>query len=498
MGFLEELLIDFLLLFTSQESLYNTLGDPRTVAIMVGAMVAVSGALLGTFLVLRKMAMTSDAISHTVLLGIVVSFLVLTRGLNQPPDLNSIWLIIGAAASGVVTVFVTELIFQSGLVKEDAALGLAFPFLFAIAVIIISQYVQNTHLDADAVLIGEIGLTFGNANEYCYENCTPVTITAEHPRAKEGFRCVNCVNNTEGPRNCRDSGAQCEAYCFNCGTYTASEAYAEKFSTAKPKVVLWPKALTEMGLITLLNILFVTVFYKELKIATFDAALASTLGFHPKTIHYLLMALVSITAVGAFDAVGAVLVVAFFVVPPATAYLLTDRLWLMLVLSAGIGALGAALGYDLSKGTFFGIHDAVDSILVLLDETIGIGGYTDWNTSPGASMVMMMGFFFVVTWIISPKYGLISNMVRRVIQRRQFAELMILAHLANHQNTAEADTECRLSTLPHHLNWTQRRVKSVVQRLRLGQLVKIEDQDLLVLTPRGSQRVTRFQALRHH
>ena len=106
-----------------------------------------------------------------------------------------------------------------------------------------------------------------------------------------------------------------------------------------------PKGLYLMGGILLLNLLLILVFYKELKLATFDAGLAGALGFSPAVIHYGLMTAVSITAVGAFDAVGSILVVALMIAPPATAYLITDRLSSMLVLSSLIGGISAVSGY---------------------------------------------------------------------------------------------------------------------------------------------------------
>src|SRR5690606_1229399 len=111
---------------------------------------------------------------------------------------------------------------------------------------------------------------------------------------------------------------------------------------------LGPKALYMMLAILAMNAAFIVLFYKELKLTTFDAALAAALGFSPGAIHYGFMTLVSLTAVGAFDAVGAVLVVALMIAPPATAYLLTDRLSVMIGLSVGIGVLSAVAGYWVS------------------------------------------------------------------------------------------------------------------------------------------------------
>ena len=120
---LEEYLINFLLNFVSRVELNAFLRDPQNTATIIGSLIAISGALLGTFLLLRGMSLTSDAISHTVLLGIVVAFLVLTGLFNQEPDLASPWLIVGAALAGVATVVLTEAIYKSGLVKQGCCLG---------------------------------------------------------------------------------------------------------------------------------------------------------------------------------------------------------------------------------------------------------------------------------------------------------------------------------------------------------------------------------------
>src|SRR5919112_2551617 len=116
---------------------------------LIASMVAVACALLGVFLVLRRMAMMSDAISHTVLLGIVIAFFI-TKSITSP------LLVVGAALMGVVTVSLVELINRTGLVREDAAIGLVFPAIFSIAVIMISRFAGDVHLDTDAVLLGEL------------------------------------------------------------------------------------------------------------------------------------------------------------------------------------------------------------------------------------------------------------------------------------------------------------------------------------------------------
>ncbi len=487
MQFIEQILINVLLRFMSVEQLNNFLGDPQAAALTVGVLVAVSGAVLGTFLLLRKMSMTSDAISHTVLLGIVVAFLVMAALPGIEPDITSPFLIVGAAIAGVATVMLTELIHRSGLVKADAALGLAFPLLFAIAIILITRFTADVHLDEDAVILGEIGVVWANTESHCLENCADVTITPEDERVTTGRQCVNCQAEGIGPR---DPKAIFEETCANCGTYTAAEAWRERLIETPPVLVFWPRAITVMLVTTLLNVVFIIAFYKELKLTTFDSSLASALGFHPAAMNYALMILVSVTAVAAFDAVGSVLVVAFYVIPAATAYLLTDRLAGMLLLSPVIGALGTITGYEFSRGNFLGIVQVSD-LLKVLDRLIGLDGYTAWNTSISASMALMMFFLFLVAWVFSPRYGLVSGVLRRRAQRRQFANQMLLGHVFNHQAAADAAAELSVATLHEHLNWSPQKTQRVLQRVRLRNLAVIEG-NLVQLTDRGQQRVRDF------
>ena len=118
-------------------------------ALLVLLLTAAACAPLGVFLILRRLSMMADAISHTVLLGIVLAFF-LTHDLGSP------WLLFGAALIGVVTVSLVELLGKTSLVKYDDAIGVIFPLLFALAVILISKYAGNAHLDTDMVLMGEV------------------------------------------------------------------------------------------------------------------------------------------------------------------------------------------------------------------------------------------------------------------------------------------------------------------------------------------------------
>lgn len=354
---------------------------------ILAVVTAVACALPGAFLVLRRMSMMTDAVSHVLLLGIVIAFLVIR-------DLHSPLLLAGAALSGIATVAIVEFLQRTKLVKEDAAIGLVFPALFSIGVILVSVNVRNIHLDTDAVLLGEIILA---------------------------------------PLNRYDAAG------FDLG----------------------PKATVRMVAVLILNVAFIALFYKELKLATFDPRLAESLGFRPQLMHYILMTLVSITAVAAFDAVGSVLVVALFIVPAATAYLLTDRLSIMLVLSAILAGGGSLLGFRAT----------------LRFENANV---------PGA-LATMFGIMFAAVLVFAPKRGLLSAALRHYRQRREFLQTMLTIHLLNHEGTPEQADECRLAGLHEHLRWQPQQVERVVSWAKRDGLVELRGEQL-ALTPAGRDR----------
>ena len=353
---------------------------------LIAAIVAVACALPGVFLVLRRMAMMSDAISHTVLLGIVLAFFI-TKNINSP------LLLLGAALMGVITVSLVELLNRTRLVREDAAIGLVFPAIFSAAVILISRFAGDVHLDTDAVLLGELAFA--------------------------PFNRLRLFNLDFGPQ-----------------------------------------ALYSTGGILLLNIVVIFLLYKELKLATFDPALAAALGFAPAVIHYGLMTLVSLTAVGAFDAVGSVLVVAFMIAPPAAAYLLTDRLSRMLGYSALIGIFSALSGYWLAHW---------------LDASIA------------GSMATMTGVSVLTAYLLAPERGLVAQARSRRAQRTEFALTMLTMHIAHHTATHEAEQENRVVRLNEHLKWSSQFAMEIVGIGERRGLVR-QERGLLVLTESGLKR----------
>lgn len=353
---------------------------------IIAALTAAACAVPGVFLVLRRMAMMSDAISHSILLGIVIGFFVVD-------STTSPLLILFAAAVGLLTVVLVEWLHGTGLVREDAAIGITFPLLFSLGVILISKYAGNVHLDLDAVLLGELAF-------------------APFDRLQIGG--------------------------WDLG----------------------PKGMWVMGTILIVNLALVIAFFKELKLATFDPALAASLGFAPALVHYGLMSVVSVTAVGAFDAVGSILVVALMIGPPAAAYLLTDDLRRMVGLSVLIGVLASILGYWLAHW---------------LDASIA------------GAMATTIGIVFLGVLLFAPARGLVAQVRRRERQKIEFAQTMLAIHVLNHEGTADALSENRVAGLEEHLHWDPRFTARIVELARRHGLVT-EANGVLSVTDAGRQR----------
>ncbi|QNG60810.1 metal ABC transporter permease [Metabacillus idriensis] len=279
--------------------------------LLTGSLVGVTCAMIGCFLILRRMAMLADAISHSVLLGIVCAYFV-------SRSLDGVSMFIGAAIVGLLTAFLVQILNAKG-VQSDAAIGVVFTSLFAIGVILLSLFGGNIHLDVDHALMGEI---------------------------------------TFVPWDTVSIGS----------------------------MDLGPKAVWMLGSVFMINLLIIVLFYKEFKISSFDPQMAVAIGIPVLFIHYLQMGMLSITTVASFDSVGAILVVAMLIVPASTAYLLTDRLFHMLIISSFVGILSAVAGY----------YSA-----------------TWLNVSIAGAMAAAAGIIFFLTFIFSPTHGLLSKLLAK-------------------------------------------------------------------------------------
>ena len=348
---------------------------------LIASLVAIACAIPGTFLVLRKMAMISDAISHSILPGIVIGFFI-------THDLNSPLLILLAALTGIITVILVEYIQKTGLVKEDTAIGLVFPALFSMGVIMIAKNANDVHLDIDAVLLGELAF-------------------APFDRL--------IISGTD----------------------------------------FGPKSLWIIGTILMITVTLLILFFKELKVSTFDKGLSASLGFSPAIMHYGLMSVSSVTTVGAFDAVGAILVVALMIAPAAAAYLLTIDLKKMLVLAIGFGIFSAILGYWVAHW---------------LDSSIA------------GSITTVLGLVFLLVYLFAPTKGIIAVVYREKQQRTEVSLLTFLLHLKNHDEEAER----HVNHLNEHINWQKVRSKNVLELAQQNNMIHI-DNSIVTLTKKGDE-----------
>lgn len=286
--------------------------------VVVGIVTAIACAVPGCFLVLRKMSMMGDAISHAVLPGIAVGFL-LTGSRSSLP------MFLAAALTGVLTAVFTQWVSKFGRVDRGAAMGIVFTTLFAIGLILIVRAADNVDLDPGCVLYGAMELA---------------------PLDTVSFLSFQI-----------------------------------------------PRAVLSIGSIMLINIVIIAALFKEFRISSFDPSLADTLGFSSNKLHYLLMTMVAVTTVAAFEAVGSIIVIAMLIVPPATALLLTRRLVPMILISCGVGTIAAALGH-------YG--------------AITIPGWFGFDsTSTSGMMATATGLLFVLAWFFGPTDGLLSQLLRR-------------------------------------------------------------------------------------
>ncbi len=276
---------------------------------VMGVVITLSCGLVGAFLVLRKNALLGDAISHAILPGIAVAFLITgSRGT---------WgMMVGALVAGLLTTLFIDLICRKTRIKEDSAIGIVFSFFFAVGVILVSLFAGNVDLDLDCVLYGEIDFL----------------------------------------------------------------ALAPLIEIGERETLPIPVAMASVVLVIV--ILTIGFLYKELLVTSFDPTFSGTIGISPTVAHYLLVVILSLTVVSAFESVGAILVVAMLILPGSTAYLFCDRLSRLLLSIVPISILSSGLGVY---------------IAVLFD------------CSTGGAMVVAAFLLFLLAWVFNPGRGLIAQ-----------------------------------------------------------------------------------------
>ncbi|HEX7450190.1 MAG TPA: metal ABC transporter permease [Pirellulales bacterium] len=290
-----------------------SLAEPQALwTIAVAAVAGASCAILGCYLVLRRMSLLGDAISHAVLPGIALGFLI-------GGTTTSAWIFVCAAAVGLLTAFLIQTLTEQGQIAEDSSMGVVFTSLFAFGVVLIALVGPRVDLDLDCVLYGLL--------ELVTLDTVPI-LGVEAPRAMISLAAVFC-----------------------------------------------------------LTVVFVATFWKELKIVSFDPQLADAMGLRAAVIHYLLMGMVALAVVAAFNAVGSVLVLAMLVVPAATGHLLSDRLGRMMAWAVAAAVVSAVMAY---AG----------------DVNLGVG--------MAPMLPLAAGALFATALLLAPRHGLVSRVWHRL------------------------------------------------------------------------------------
>lgn len=271
------------------------------VILLTVILLAASNGVLGSFLVLRKSVMISDAISHAVLPGLIIGFMI-TGSTNSFP------MLISAACTGLLTTLLIQYLDSKSSLPKDASIGFVFTTLFAIGVIMVSAYADNIDIDADCVLHGELGFI----------------------------------------------------------------ALEENLMLGD--IELFPLSTLNALVTLVIVLLFVVLFKHQLFVTTFDPQYADSIGMNPMRWDNVLMALTSLVTVVSFESVGAILVIAFLVLPVASSYLHTTQLNKMILLSIVSSTISCFIGYYVSQ----------------------------WlNTSIASAIVTSMGIIFCVSFAIS-------------------------------------------------------------------------------------------------
>jgi len=310
-GFIFEFLKRVVDVFTGKLAVGNLVSDEIQIIVLMG--IAASAALVGSFLILRKMTMLANSLSHTILLGIVAVYILTRDGMfNNVEPLSINAFLAASLVMGLVTAFLTEFLTKTARLQEDASTGIVFTSLFALGIILLTLFTKNAHIGTEVVM--------GNVDALHIDDC---------------------------------------------------------------KLVL---------LILGINIFIFLLFFKEYAITTFDPGLSKALGISTVFYNYLLMTQVSATCVGAFRAVGVLMVLAFITGPVLMARMLTDSLKRMILYAVGIGCLCSFIGVAVSR-----------HLLSMYGLTLSTAGI----------VVCTIVVFFITTLLFNSRNGLFINYYRR-------------------------------------------------------------------------------------
>jgi ABC-type Mn2+/Zn2+ transport system permease subunit/Mn-dependent DtxR family transcriptional regulator len=338
-------------------------------ALFASVLVGIINGALGCFIILRRMAFIGDALSHAVLPGVVIAFMIAGKG--------HFALFLGAVFAGIITALLIGFVNRSSRIKEDSAIGVIFIGMFAFGVLLISR-LQAVHLDLQHFLFGD-----------------PLGVS--------------------------------------------------------------PGDLYLTGIIGIVILGSIILFYKQLQLTSFDPTMATAIGMQTGLVHYFLMGILSMTIVASLQAVGIILVVAMLITPGATAFLLTERLPRMIVLASAIGAVSAIIGLYLSY----------------------------WmNYSSGAAMVIVVTLIFLITLVFSPKQGIVIKALQRKRAQERHLKDDILKAVYN--LSEDKGEQADIPRIAGYLGISEPILKKSVKHLK-QQLLLEDNGERLALTAAGKK-----------
>ncbi|MCU0718162.1 MAG: metal ABC transporter permease [Pirellula sp.] len=357
--------------------------------IVAGALAAIASSLLGCLLMLRRMSLIGDAISHSVLPGIAAAVLVFQTNSNS-------WIFFAAALAGLFAVWLSSAIKKWGGVEESAAIGIVFTSLFSIGLVMVFRSDSFLDLDPACILFGSLETSI--------------------------------------------------------------------LATSQTWVGVIPDIVASLAVVCVLNSIAIIALFKEWRITTFDPEFAKTQGISDAIFHYLLAALVSVTCIAAFEAVGTVLVVAMLIVPAATAYLLSRNLQIILVLAVVISILFAVFGHlsAITVPKLFGLK----------------------SLSSSSMMAVVGGLLFSFAILFGPQQGLVAQWLRtRKIgfQILQDDLLALLYRAAERNQTDSPNTPC--SMLVSEMSALVERPVSILRKA----IRQLENNSLIIATGESCQ-----------
>lgn len=345
--------------------------------IATAAACALACSLVGSFLILRRQALIGDAVSHSILPGLAMAFII--TGSRSPMPM-----LLGAICAGVGSAFLTTLLSHRLRIDNDASMGIVFTTFFAVGVILITATARIVDLDPGCVLYGLLEFS--------------------------------------------------------------------PFDTISIGGYEMPRAFVWLSVMFIVNLLAITIFFKELVLHAFDPHFATTLGFSSKALHYVFMTLVTATAVASFEAVGSIIVISMLITPGATAFLLTRRVSTLLVTACVLSLISAVAGYLLA------LH---------------------FNTSVAGMMSVVSGLLFALAVVCSPRQGVLRQAYVTFFIRLQIATEDLLGTLYRRAERGLAPLSGR--------DIVQNRFLTLLalRKLTRRDILTVSADDSLVLTPAG-------------